>query len=95
MEFTPQSSPQGSSTEIKKQIDIKHDVEIQLNNHNLDILELKSIQNVTRFRFNYFYVRIYDRESRLQAYVRSENLKLQTFKMYIFYSSQISYQFYL
>ncbi|CAD8133457.1 unnamed protein product [Paramecium octaurelia] len=80
VEFTPQLSPIGSVAELKKQIDIKHD-------GSLTLQELKSNQTsiiqITRFRFNYFYVRIYDRESPLQAYVRSENSKLQTFKMYI------------
>ncbi|CAD8139375.1 unnamed protein product [Paramecium pentaurelia] len=80
IEFTPQLSPVGSIAEIKKQVDIKHD-------GSLTLQELKSNQTsiiqITRFRFNYFYVRIYDRESPLQAYVRSENSKLSTFKMYI------------
>ncbi|CAK85112.1 unnamed protein product (macronuclear) [Paramecium tetraurelia] len=78
-ELTPQLSPVGSFTEIKKQIDKRHD-------GSLTLQELKSNQTnliVTRFRFNYFYVRIYDRESPLQAYVRGENSKLQTFKMNI------------
>ncbi|CAD8052892.1 unnamed protein product [Paramecium sonneborni] len=79
-EFTPQLSPIGNVNEVKRQIDIKHD-------GSLTLQELKSNQTsiiqITRFRFNYFYVRIYDRESPLQAYVRSENSKLQTFKMYI------------
>ncbi|CAD8135758.1 unnamed protein product [Paramecium pentaurelia] len=80
VELSPQLSPVGSVGEIKKQVDIKHD-------GSLTLQELKSNQTsiiqITRFRFNYFYVRIYDRESPLQAYVRSENSKLQTFKMYI------------
>ncbi|CAD8060876.1 unnamed protein product [Paramecium sonneborni] len=80
IEYTPQLSPIGNISEIKRQVDIKHD-------GSLTLQELKSNQTsiiqITRFRFNYFYVRIYDRESPMQTYVRSENSKLQTFKMYI------------
>lgn len=78
-DIQPQISPTDSIKKITD-IDIKHDGSLYL--QELKSNSVSTIQ-ITRFRFNYFYVRIYEKESPIQAYIKIESSKLSTFKMYV------------